>query len=111
MDFKIKQVSSLEKVFKTDIDSLKQLYRKTLMKGETFSYQIAMQCPINTEVVVDIDSPLKEYVKVYAVKNAPVDFPTYIDADDDYLTKEQCLMPDILMPVVFGETKVRPGGE
>ncbi len=111
MDFKIKQVSSLEKVFKTDIDSLKQLYRKTLMKGETFSYQIAMQCPINTEVVVDIDSPLKEYVKVYAVKNAPVDFPAYIDADDDYLTKEQCLMPDILMPVVFGETKVRPGGE
>lgn len=111
MDFKIKQVSSLEKVFKTDIDSLKQLYRKALMKGETFSYQIAMQCPINTEVVVDIDSPLKEYVKVYAVKNAPVDFPAYIDADDDYLTKEQCLMPDILMPVVFGETKVRLGGE
>ena len=111
MDFKIKQVSSLEKVFKTDVNSLKELKSKILMKGETFSYQIAMQCVNNTEVVIDIDSPLKKYIKVYAVKNAPIDYPTYTDADEDYLTKEQGLMPDILEPVEYGKTKIRPAGE
>ena len=77
MNFSIKQVSSLEKVFNVDVESLRRLREKTVMKGETFSYQIAMQSPNDTEVIVDIDSPLKDYIKVYAVKNAPMDLPTY----------------------------------
>ena len=68
MSFKAKQVSSLEKVFYQDIDSLKEVNKKTLMRGETFSYQIAMQADVNATTLIDIDSPLKDYIKIYAVE-------------------------------------------
>lgn len=99
--FKARQVSSLEKVFYQDIDSLKEVNKKTLMRGETFSYQIAMQADVNATTLIDIDSPLKDYIKVYAVENAAMDFPVYADADpdDDFVTKEPGLMPDILQPL------------
>ena len=112
MNFSIKQVSSLEKVFNVDVESLRRLREKTVMKGEAFSYQIAMQSPNDTEVIVDIDSPLKDYIKVYAVKNAPMDLPTYENSDinDGYITMEQSLMPDILEPIELNKTTVRMYG-
>ncbi len=113
MDFKVKQVSSLEKVFYQDIDQLKEFNHKTVMRGETFSYQIAMQAPINTAATVEIDSPLKDYIKVYAVRNIPMDFPNYYDAnpEDDYITLKQGVMPDMLQPIHTKRSVVRMQGE
>ena len=74
--FKARQVSSLEKVFYQDIDSLKEVNKKTLMRGETFSYQIAMQADVNATTLINIDSPLKDYIKIYAVENAAMFFFT-----------------------------------
>lgn len=109
MILKIKQVSSLEKIFKCDIDNLIDIKEKTLMKGETFSYQLMLQSKDNTEFTIDIESPLKEYIKMYAVRKAPIDFATYpdVDEDDGYITTKQGLMPDILEPMEFGKSPVR----
>lgn len=113
MDFKAKQVSSLEKVFYQDIDCLKEFNHKTVMRGETFSYQIAMQASINTAASVEIDSPLKDNIKVYAIRNIPMDFPNYSDAnpEDDYITLNQGVMPDMLQPIHTKRNVARMQGE
>lgn len=118
MDLTVKQVSSLEKILPSGIENVNVIKRKTIMRGEKFSYQIAIQSSNNTELKAKVISPLKDCVKLYAVKNAALDFPVYADtdddyvaADDDYITKDPCLMPDILMPVEFENNLLRLSNE
>ena len=66
-------VSSLEKVRSFGVTEIKRLDRKILMRGERFSYQIALETKKNLEIDLSVDSPLKENLKVYSVKNAVVD--------------------------------------
>lgn len=101
MDISLKQVSSLEKVTLSSYDSTKTIKSKTLMKGETYSYQVAVKSSDNIMFNVNIESELKKYITVYKVKDAIMDLCTYTDyvEDDDYITKETGTMPDILMPL------------
>lgn len=114
MSITVKQVSSLEKIMCSGIDSPNTISQKTIMKGECFSYQIAIKAENDTELTTEIVSPLKEYISVYSVKNAIMDFPVYTDDDypfpppgDDFITKKPCLMPDILMPIELEKNLVR----
>ncbi len=99
MNITIKQVSSLEKIRDGIINTVDEISEKTLMRGEFFSYQIAYSSSEMLEFNVEIESPIKEYIKVYSVKNTLVDFPTYSFADDDYITKNPCFLPDLLLPI------------
>ncbi len=56
---------------------------------------------------MQVISPLKDYIKLYTVKNTVMDFAVYEDADDDYITKEPGLMPDILMPLELENDSLR----
>lgn len=99
MEASIRQVSSLEKIRPQGIGEAKPVSRKTLMGGERFSYQIALQTPIRTAFTAKVNSPLKDHIKLYAVVNTVMDVAAYVDSDDDYITKEPGIMPDMLLPL------------
>ena len=103
----VKQISSLEKVRCTSNLGYTEINKKTLLRGERFSYQIAARCDIHIADIhnvigkIEVDSLLNQYIKIYYVDNAVMDCPiTHEDAafETDYITKEPGLMPDILVP-------------
>lgn len=96
-----KQISSLEKVRKDSPMDYAEIMHKTLLKGERFSYQIAISTDKFTNGTLEVESDLKPYIKLFAVDNAVMDVPVTEKAallDEDYITKEPGLMPDILVP-------------
>ncbi|MBR5446978.1 MAG: DUF4091 domain-containing protein [Clostridia bacterium] len=96
---KIKQLSSLEKLRPWEWTDAPEFTSKSVMRGEYFSYQICIRCDMKADLNVTVDSPIKDYLQLYAVKNNVVDFPTYDWADADYITKDPSVMPDMLMPL------------
>ena len=96
-----KQVSSLCKIRSCDkLDYIEVTYARVL-RGERFSYQIAMRDGTRHHAKLEVESNIAEYVRTYFVQNAIMDAPvTMADGYDDehYITKEAGLMPDILIP-------------
>lgn len=112
MNIIVKQISSLEKVRPGEIFNCRGIQRKTLMRGESFSYQIAVYTPGSIRVAVTATSPLgDDRIKLYAVKNIAMDYPIYPGSDDDYITKEPGLMPDMLMPLEYENNSIHIAGE
>ncbi len=105
MQLYVKQINSLEKVRLTDELNHMEIFSAKVLKGERFSYQIALHGPWAL-LGVSVESELKDYIKIYSVENSPMDYTVYDKSralsDDDYITKEPGLMPDILVP--FEET-------
>lgn len=97
-----KQVTSLEKVRENTIYDLAEIFEKKCLKGERFSYQIAVQSDDQLHGIIEIKSALEDNIKVYMVLNAAMDKPITDNLafnDINYLTKEPGLMPDILKPI------------
>lgn len=111
MEFTVKQTSSLVKIRGRAVGDVPTLTSKTLLAGQSFHYQLALEADGNAELSVTVDSPLAAYISLYAVKNGVMDLPTYPDADDDYLTKEPGLMPDLLLPLALEGGGIRLRGE
>ena len=99
MEVILKQVSSLEKIRPQGIGQAKTIERKLLMGGQEFSWQLALQTPDRVELTARVESPLAPYVTVYSVVNTVMDVACYSSADDDYITKEPGIMPDMLLPM------------
>ncbi|MBO5008121.1 MAG: DUF4091 domain-containing protein [Clostridia bacterium] len=101
----IKQISSLEKVRCDDILNYPEIHKKSVLRGERFSYQIAARVQGHIQGKLEVVSPLLPHIRVFSVLNAVMDAPvTDIAADEpykdiDYITKEPGLMPDILEPI------------
>lgn len=103
MNFRI--ISSLEKCFLDEkIDAKKELCKASLLKNESFSFQLAYQTKLPTHnylpVRLEIISPLKEHIEVYRVQNLPCEMPFFHNQwDDDVLRTESGLYPDALIPM------------
>ena len=98
----LKQLSSLEKVRLSDKPDFQEITRKTVFRGERFSYQTALFTDIQMLAVeFSVESPCKDWIKLYAVKNAVMDMPMFPmqPEQEDYITREPGLMPDILLPL------------
>ncbi len=100
-----KLISSLEKCF-TDESVLekRELTKASFLKNERFSFQV---CYDNGGVAergarrytVRIESPLKDYIRVYNVRQIPSFMPCFPDhIDENYLRTEPGLYPDLLEP-------------
>lgn len=96
------QLSSLEKVFMSKRPEVGEFKSISVLKNESFSYQIAYfkktqnKCPVK----ITVSSPLSEYITVYRVQNVPVQLPLWSEnSDDDYIMREPGLAPDVLIPV------------
>ncbi len=102
----LKQISSLEKVLPKVECTSNEISKITKLSGERYAYQVAFYAkdiPMYTTPVYDItiNSELKDYIKLYKVNNVPVNCATYSDAreDENYISKEPGLYPDILEPM------------
>ena len=105
------QVSSLEKVRFPEIGDLKRIDRKIAMRGEKFSYQIALESKTNLEINVSVETPFVKNLKIYSVKNTVVDYVTFDFADKDYIMDAPGLMPDILLPYDLKACPLRVANE
>lgn len=102
MNLSVKQISSLEKIRISDSLPSEELTHKTLFGGERFSYQISVKNEGQSVVLLEtaVCSPLASYLKIYQVEQSVMDFPVFpFCEDDDYITKEPGLMPDMLVPL------------
>lgn len=99
MNINIKQVSELEKIRSAKDFSARRIEKQTILCDEKYCYQIALSTERLQMFHVSVESPIQQYVKLYAVKNAVMDMPCNDCDDDDFLTKEPGIMPDILLPL------------
>lgn len=108
MSLKLKQISSLEKILPKSLVYGNEIYGKTLLRGQSFSYQIALTETSAVLCDVTIDSPIADMVKVYEVQNAVMDLPTTAPGyDQDFITETPGIMPDILMPIEMSNNTVK----
>ncbi len=99
MGLKAEQISNAEKIRSIREYGRQELLKQQLLRGEQFSYQIVLYSETACTLKVSLESPLKEYIRLYAVKNAVMDYPGKPSWDDDYIAEEPGLMPDILVPL------------
>lgn len=100
MEMVIKQISSLHKVRKKDKADYPEITRKSALAGESFSYQIYIKGNDPRFAYLSVDSELREYVRIYRVVDGVMDAPVVVEIpQEDYITHEPGLMPDILVPV------------
>lgn len=101
MNIELKQTTSLEKIRLSDGLDFREVKQKTLLRGERYSYQIAIKS--DERMILKLkkaEGGLYDFTKVFIVQNAPMDCPVRGGADDGgYITTEPMLMPDILVPI------------
>lgn len=112
MAIEIKQVSSLDKI--RNFSEAKTLMdKKTVLKGEVFSFQQTVFSKQNCALDVKLESELSDYISIYVVENTAMDFPMFEPSpeddftDTDFITKEPGLMPDLLKPLSFQNNTIR----
>ncbi len=100
----IKVINWLEKVF-LDSEPKNLIERDLMLNNERYSFQFAYNFLDNnaTYFTVDIDSPIKDYIKAFKVGNIAVVNATTGCADDYYLSKKSGLYPDILAPLKLAD--------
>ena len=111
-EIQMKLVSSLEKVFlhrepgETVLDI--QGFRNEVM---TFQVAYTLTDPAMTRMYADVavESPISKHVHVRQVEHMPVRYAAPIDADDNYLSKEPGLYPDLLREIGEHTFRVRNG--
>lgn len=96
MEVSVKQVSCMEKVLPWSSWDMPGAEKTTVMGGEQFSYQIALKTANRVSFTAKVSSP---WAKLYGVYNTVMDLPAYDTADDDYITKQPGIMPDMLLPI------------
>lgn len=100
MEFKVKQISSLEKVRANDNLNYDEIHKKSVLAGERFSYQITMKSTNTMFITASVESELADHVKLYYVREAFMDAPVTGEVPmEDYITQEPGFMPDILVPL------------
>lgn len=101
---------SLEKVLpKQAPSSLSSGASLSGLWGETLSFQLAYRCDSDEydtasfHYRLEIDSPLHADIRVRKVELVPCSYPCHGVWDDDYLTTEPGLLPDLLVPLDLGQ--------
>ena len=101
----LQQMPSLEKVFCERLNPVHGYNAASLLKGEEFCYQVAFWVDERLPVQVRLDCDPALAVCLFEVGNAPSERPVFPHAvDDNYLSAEPGLYPDILYPLQSGAT-------
>ncbi len=104
MSIRVKQISAMHKVrLETDMD-VAAVNTAAVLKGQSYSYQIPLSSREKRVLRVELSSPISEHIRLYAVKNVPMDLAVSEEAKshpewDDFITKEAGYMPDLLLPL------------
>lgn len=103
-------IDSLQKIFMKDKPlTCPAIYSISGLKGETVSFQMAyrykgdynssqmiVQATKNPNISVKAASDIEDWIRLRKVDYAPSTFPCYGHYDEDYITTEPGLFPDIL---------------
>lgn len=113
MNIRLAQFSSLTKLRRKDPFPSETITKITALCGERISYQVSVQSDTRTNAVISVDSPLKDCIRIYQVKDVPMDQPvTLPDMEgEDYLTLEPGLMPDLLCPAAESQNRFVLSGD
>lgn len=111
----LKLVSSLEKVFpdQAPLDYPEEAPLSGLT-NETLSFQAAFSAQWDDAwrkdyATLEIESPLKPYIRQRRVRCVPVNFAAFPDSDDNYLRTEPGVYPDLLEEVSASRLRVFSG--
>lgn len=99
-----KAVSSLEKVLLTDgFESFDKVELLNAARGERVSFQVILKnvkSGSNAKLKMSVRSKLSQYISIARVGHIPSEMPAYLErSDEDYISKEPGLFPDVLYPV------------
>ncbi len=101
-------VSSLEKVF-SDTKPMPYSGRLSMLRKDRLSFQAAFQflgdrpdLRWGVWVRAEVESPLKQWIRLYHVKEIPSTHPVTDDSDGNYLRTTPGLYPDLLQPLNDG---------
>lgn len=101
-------VSSLEKVF-SDTKPMPYAGRLSMLRKDRLSFQAAFQflgdrpdLRWGVWVRAEVESPLKQWIRLYHVKEIPSTHPVTDDSDGNYLRTTPGLYPDLLQPLNDG---------
>ncbi len=107
MEFQVKQVSNLNRIFLDGECEFTPVKKATVLKGERYSYQIAYKSDERFMSKITVESDLGDAVCVRAVGNVPSELPCYPDKTDYCERATAGLFPDVLFPV-DGELFIKP---
>ena len=100
MEFKLKAVSSLEKVFADEELNAADLKKISVLRGEVFSFQLAYYCDAKVDFSIEIDSPLSNGIEIRETALVPCEVPAEENGDKpDLLRTTPGLYPDPLLPI------------
>lgn len=101
----LKNISSLEKILPSDECHYREVNCGSCLLNEEFSYQIAYKateysvCVAGEGIYVEVDSDIAECVTVFRTRCVPVTKVTYEKPDEQYISTDACLIPDVLEPL------------
>jgi len=93
-----KQVSNMVKIKNKENLFCPELSSLTAFKGESLYYQIGVYSEKQHVFEVKIESDISEFITLYEVKDAIVDFPAPLGTED-LIINEPGTVPDILIPI------------
>lgn len=106
--FDLKIISGLEKCFGDQkIEDKKEMKSISMLSNERLSFQLAYvgETPLYRRCAfkckLEMESPIKDYIKLATVEMVPVRMPVYVDDDqhdDNYVRYTPGLYPDLLLP-------------
>ncbi|MCK4982486.1 MAG: DUF4091 domain-containing protein [Victivallaceae bacterium] len=100
MEFKLKALSSLEKVF-ADEELKAPIFKKaSVLRGEVFSFQLAYYCDLKIDFSIEINSSLTNKIEIRETALVPCEVPAEELGDSpDLLRTTPGLYPDPLLPI------------
>lgn len=102
MKLDLKLHTSLEKIFPDQLTVEDSLTDVELFENETASFQLswcATEGETRAYVEWELISPIAGHIRARRVRNVPVGFACFDDADDNYLRRTPGLYPDLLSEV------------
>lgn len=111
MKCKVKLVSSLEKIFFEEFETLSEYNSGSMLKNEIFSFQLVtwgehVKVAKHSHRLV-VESKLSPYIQMKSVEYVPSMLPSIASkTDDDYITKTPGLFPDPLQRIKEGGIEV-----
>ena len=101
----LKQISSVEDILPKVNLALTEISSMSVLMGESASYQIAYVADVCQEYTVTAHSDIQSHISLYKIGNVPVGRTVHTLkglADDNYISKDGGLYPDILYPLEDG---------
>lgn len=93
-------LSSLVKVFKDEEPNFSEFSSFSALKNEKISFQLSLMAENDseTEISVSLDSPIKDDISVFLVRNMPTEKTGYDNSDNFHYDLKRTEFPDLLEP-------------